>query len=363
MDYLLARGNSTRKLNTYKLLVPFLTLFAGVLLVSSEALAVPFWGAKTSSPADTPPAKLKPGEFVWAPGVAPDGPMVVVVSLTEQRAYVYRNGVQIGYSTASSGKPGHETPTGIFTILQKDADHHSSLYNDAAMPDQERLTWDGIALHAGGLPGYPSSHGCIHLPSTFAKSLFAESHLGMTVVIVDAKTAPADVVYPSALAPVDPVQGAKSIEPRLQASETARWQPEKSPDGPLSILMSAADKRVIVVRNGVEIGRAQIVVADPQKPLGTHAFIVKAGEGQGNSVLLEGAAAHNWMAVPMPGYGSAAGTDLSSVVGGRLRLPQDFARELYPLLVPGTTLLVTDAPVLEENSGSKLTVISSGNPD
>ena len=69
------------------------------------------------------------------------------------------------------------------------------------------------------------------------------------------------------------------------------------------------------------------------------------------------------MAVPMPGYGSAAGSDLSSVVGGRLRLPQDFAQELYPLLVPGTTLLVTDAPILEANSGSKLTVISSSNPN
>ncbi len=277
----LAPADSPRKFTVIKLLLPVLMLFVGVLLVPGQALAVPFWGAKTSSSADTPPARLKPGEFVWAPGAAPDGPMVVVVSLTEQRAYVYRNGVQIGYSTASSGKPGHETPTGIFTILQKDADHHSSLYNDAAMPDQERLTWDGIALHAGGLPGYPSSHGCVHLPSTFAKSLFAESHLGMTVVIVDAKTAPADVVHPAALAPVDPAQGADDIEPRLQAGETARWQPEKSPDGPLSILMSAADRRVIVVRNGVEIGRALLAVNDPQKPLGTHAFIVKAGAGAG----------------------------------------------------------------------------------
>ena len=91
---------------------------------AAPALAVPFWGAKESSPADTPPAALKPGEFVWAPDVAPDGPIVVVVSLDEQRAYVYRNGVAIGYTTVSTGKPGHETPTGIFTILQKDKDHH-----------------------------------------------------------------------------------------------------------------------------------------------------------------------------------------------------------------------------------------------
>jgi hypothetical protein len=80
-------------------------------------------------------------------------------------------------------------------------------------------------------------------------------------------------------------------------------------------------------------------------------------------VLVQGAAARDWMAVPMPGYGDTAGTDLTSVVGGRLRMPQDFARLLYPLLVPGTTMLVTDAPVLEENQGTKMTVMASGNPN
>ena len=331
-------------------------------VVSSQSLAVPFWGAKQSSPADTAPAALKPGEFVWDPGIAPDGPIVVVVSLAEQRGYVYRNGIEVGFTTVSTGKPGHQTPTGIFTILQKDRDHHSSKYNDAAMPYQERLTWDGVALHAGGLPGYPSSHGCVHLPSTFAEDLFGASHMGMTVVVVDNKTAPADVAHPASLAPVDPSTGADDVEARLQAGEASRWQPEKSLDGPVSILMSAADQRVIVLRNGIEIGRAQLVVVDPQKPFGTHAFIVKDGAGQATSVLLAGAAARNWMVVPMPGYRDAAGSDLSHLVGGRMRIPQDFARSLYPLLVPGTTLLVTDAPVLEENSGSKLTVMSSGNP-
>jgi hypothetical protein len=343
-----------RSLSLSLLLLPF---------VAGSASAVPFWGAKDSSPAGTAAAALKPGQFVWAPGVAPDGPIVVVVSLTEQRAYVYRNGIDVGYTTVSTGKPGHDTPTGIFTILQKDKNHHSSKYNDAAMPYQERLTWDGVALHAGGLPGYPSSHGCVHLPSKFAEDLFGASHMGMTVVVVNNKTAPVDVVHPAALAPVDASSGADDVEARLNAGEPYRWEPEKSPDGPVSILLSSADRRVIVIRNGVEIGRARIEVRDPGKPLGTHAFIVKAGEGHGTSVLLQGAAARDWMAVPMPGYGDTAGTDLTSVVGGRLRMPQDFARLLYPLLVPGTTMLVTDAPVLEENQGTKMTVMASGNPN
>ena len=342
----------------YRLLVAFMLLaFATV-----PAGAVPFWGAKESSPADTAPTFLKPGEFVWNPGVAPDGPIVVVVSLTEQRAYVYRNGVAIGYTTVSTGKPGHETPTGIFTILQKDKDHHSSKYNNAPMPYQERLTWDGVALHAGGLPGYPESHGCVHLPSKFAEDLFGASHMGMTVVVVDDKTAPVDVVHPAALAPVDASTGSADIQARLQTGEKWRWQPETSPDGPVSIMMSATDQRVIVIRNGLEIGRSRIAFSDPGKPVGTHAFIVKAGTGIGESVILKGAAARDWMAVPMPGYADSAGTDLSSVVGGRIHLPQDFAKELYPLLVPGTTLLVTDAPVLEENSGGQMTIMGAGIP-
>jgi hypothetical protein len=338
--------------------IAFLALFA-----AAAVFAVPFWGARDSSPAGTPPAALKPGEFVWAPDVAPDGPIVVIVSLTEQRAYAYRNGVEIGYTTVSTGKPGHETPTGIFTILQKDKDHRSSKYNDAPMPYQERLTWDGVALHAGGLPGYPESHGCVHLPSKFSEDLFSVTHLGMTVVIVDEKTAPADVVHPAALVPVSATSGEIEIQQRLAAGEKWRWEPEKSPDGPVSMMMSAADQRIIVLRNGVEIGRSRVFISDPGAALGTHAFIVKAGTGNGESAILAGAAARNWMEVPMPGYGSRTGNQLADVVGNRMRLPQDFAKLLYPLLVPGTTLLVTDEPMLEENTGKSMTVMGSGNPN
>jgi hypothetical protein len=340
-------------------------LLALMLLVVAAlpAGAVPFWGAPQSSPADTAPGALKPGEFVWNPGVAPDGPIVVVVSLDEQRGYVYRNGVEIGFTTVSTGKPGHETPTGIFTILQKDKNHHSSKYNNAPMPYQERLTWDGVALHAGGLPGYPESHGCVHLPSKFAEDLFGASHMGMTVVIVDAGTAPVDVVHPAALAPVDAASGEADIEARLQAGEKWRWEPEKSPVGPVSIVASVADQRMVVLRNGVEIGRARVVFKDTGRPVGTHAFIVKAGSGAGESAILKGAAARNWMAVAMPGYVDTAGTDLSSAVGGRMHLPQDFARRLYPLLEPGTTLVIMDAPVLAQNTGDRMTVMGAGIPN
>jgi hypothetical protein len=332
------------------------------LCLPTLALAMPFWGAQQSSAPQTPPKALKPGEFVWEPGIAPTGPVVVIVSLDDQLAFVYRNGVEIGYSTVSSGKSGHDTPTGVFTILQKDRDHHSSKYNNASMPYTQRLTWDGVALHAGGLPGYPSSHGCVHLPSVFAEQLFGVSPMGMTVVVVNAQTAPVDLVRPAAIAPVDHATGHEQIEPRLSEDEKFRWTPEKSPVGPVSLVMSAADERVIVLRNGVEIGRAKLRVTDPLKPLGAHAFIVAHGEGKGQSALVAGAPARNWIAVSMPGYAGATGTDLAEVVGGRVQMPQAFAQNVYPLLVPGTTLVVLDAPVLAQNTGFEMTVLANGAP-
>src|SRR5207249_11516793 len=115
---------------------------------------------------------LKPGEYVWEPERAPAGPLLIVASITEQVAYVYRNGIRIARSSVSTGRPGHPSPTGVFTILEMEVHHTSSIYQGAEMPYMERVTWGGIALHAGDLPGYPDSHGCVRLPLEFSKLLF-----------------------------------------------------------------------------------------------------------------------------------------------------------------------------------------------
>ena len=112
---------------------------------------------------------LKPGEYVWEPERAPEGPLLIVASITEQVAYVYRNGIRIARSSVSTGRPGHRTPTGVFTILEKEVHHTSSIYKDAEIPYMERVTWGGIAPHAGDLPGYPDSHGCVRLSLEFSK--------------------------------------------------------------------------------------------------------------------------------------------------------------------------------------------------
>jgi hypothetical protein len=316
--------------------------------------AVPFWGAKESRPPETAPADLKEGEFIWNPAAAELGPILVLVSLSEQRAYVYRNGVQIGVTTVSSGRSGYGTPTGVFVILQKDKDHRSSKYNSAPMPYTQRLTWDGVALHAGGLPGYPSSHGCVHLPSKFAEELFAVSPMGMTVVVVDEHNAPSEVAHPPAFSPVAPKSGQPVGMERLAEGQDFRIEPEKSKHGPVSVLVSAADQRVLVLRNGIEIGRAQVTIKDPASPLGTHTFVMRHEPE---------ATQPKWVAVAMPGHFDEAGRALSHEAATRVAMPEGFAYAVSLLLEPGDTLFVTDAPILSENTHQDFTVLSDGAPD
>jgi len=315
---------------------------------------VPFWGATASDAVDVEPAALELGHFVWLPEAAPSGPIVVVVSLDEQIAYAFRNGLRIGYAKVSTGKKGHETPTGVFTTLQKDKDHHSSIYNNAAMPYTQRLTWGGVALHAGGIPAYPSSHGCVHLPSEFARLLFDASPMGMTVVVSDEAAMPADVSHPAMLEPVDPTTGAALETPRLAAHETSRWQPDLAPEGPVALLLSGADRRVIVFRNGVEIGRARIDVRDPEKALGTHVFTVVGTQADGTP---------KWSAVGVPGHAGEDRMPLDPAQVERIALPAEFRAGVVPLLVPGTTMMVTDAAVLSSTTGVSMAIVSNGSPE
>lgn len=116
-------------------------LALALLVLSSSLPAVAIAQAPPITTSDGRIEKLKPGEYLWAPAIAPAGPVTVIVSLKTQKAYAYRNGVVIGVSTVSTGTRGYATPTGVFTVLQKDADHVSNLYKDAAMPFMQRLTW------------------------------------------------------------------------------------------------------------------------------------------------------------------------------------------------------------------------------
>jgi len=126
---------------------------------------------------------LKPGAYWWSDDMPASGETEVVISLEDQRAYVYRAGQLVGVSTISSGKPGKDTPPGIFPILEKKKMHRSRKYDDAPMPFMQRIDQYGIALHAGHNPGRPASHGCVRLPTAFAAKLFGMTQVGDRVVI------------------------------------------------------------------------------------------------------------------------------------------------------------------------------------
>jgi L,D-transpeptidase catalytic domain len=312
----------------------------------SSTLSLYAQGAKVSSPAELARVAeaLQPGEWVWAASVAPTGPILIYVDLSRQRATVYRNGVRIAVSTISSGKPGHETPTGVFTILQKDATHRSKKYNNAPMPFQERLTWDGVALHAGGLPGYPESHGCVHMPFTFSQQLFGITTLGATVVVEGDAANHITTTDASLLAPMD-AMGHKVTQPHLESQEF-RWEPDKSPSGPLTIIISKHDQRIVVLRNGVEIGRsvAQINDDDP----GSH--VITLTQGADGKV--------HWIYVGLPGHDDDKGRELDEATINRVRMPRGFLEAISPALVPGTTVLVTQSSV-GARTGERITILDS----
>src|SRR5262249_24887418 len=123
--------------------------------------------------------------------------------LAEQRVTIYSAKGKIMESPVSSGQTGLETPAGIYSIVQKEEDHHSNIYEDGSMPFMQRITWTGIALHGGVLPGYPASHGCVRMPEPFARRLFPLTEIGMRVVVVRNDIAPADITHPTLFIPAE----------------------------------------------------------------------------------------------------------------------------------------------------------------
>lgn len=314
----------------------FLATFGCALALSGAAFAqqVPLGGA---SPLETV-ALLKPGQFVWAPEVAPDGPMLIIVNLATQRATVFRNGVPIAATTVSTGRPGHETPTGIFTVLQKQVDHHSSTYDNAPMPYMERLTWKGVALHAGNLPGYPASHGCVRMPAGFARLLYGQTSLGMTVVIAD-REAPLLVAPTPELA----TAGDPEVAPSTDQFE---WTPQKSPTGPVSVVVSAADRRAVVLRNGVIIGSSPVSIDGPVT--GAWAYALRNRDAAGD----------HWSRVQLSS-GKAGNQPVSPTEFQRFHIPDEFRRDVRSILSPGATIIVTPDTLRNGAVAQPLTVIET----
>src|ERR1700716_3837648 len=148
-------------------------------------------------------------------------PIMAIVSLHNQRITVYDANGWILRAPVSSGQKGRETPAGIFSVIQKEAEHYSNLYDDAYMPHMQRITWSGIALHGGPLPGHAASHGCVRLPYDFAARLFDATRLGMRVIVAPGDVAPIEIVHPALLAP-KPGAAALAATRAAEADEATR---------------------------------------------------------------------------------------------------------------------------------------------
>src|SRR6266478_4117231 len=147
-------------------------------------------------------------------------PVMAIVSLHSQRITVYDANGWILRAPVSSGQKGRETPAGIFSVIQKEAEHYSNLYDDASMPHMQRITWSGIALHGGPLPGHPASHGCVRMPYGFAERLFDATKLGMRVIVAPTDGAPVEIAHPALFSP-KPGAGAVAAARAAEADEAA----------------------------------------------------------------------------------------------------------------------------------------------
>jgi hypothetical protein len=183
--------------------------------------------ALTVGTAARPPRPAPPTEAT-APRAAGE-PIMAIVSIKSQQVTFYDAEGWILRAPVSTGTTGRETPAGVFAVIEKEKDHHSTLYDDAWMPNMQRITWNGIALHGGPLPGYAASHGCVRMPYDFAEELFDKTWIGMRVIISPNDTAPVEFSHPALFVPnVEAIAAAPARAETLarEAEEAAKLADE-----------------------------------------------------------------------------------------------------------------------------------------
>jgi hypothetical protein len=298
-----------------------------------------------------PAVRQQPETRIETP--APAGPHLVIVSVRSQRLWLYANGKLVAQSPVSTGTASHPTPHGVFSIIQRNRHHRSTIYSGAPMPYMQRLTWSGIALHQGALPGYPASHGCIRLPERFASDLWRTTKLGARVIVAREDTEPFDIEHPLlfqpkppagpeitqdlrktietpagglvhtasnstvtsdapaeaaavlAEAPSSPSSAPADIPPHILDSfaQALEAKAKKAPpSGPVSVFISRKDRKLYVRQNFVPLFTAPVSIRNDNEPVGTHVFSALEKEGDAKSV--------RWMAVTLPGELSGPGRGL-----------------------------------------------------
>lgn len=314
----------------------------------------------------------------------PAGPLHVIVSIAKQRATLFSNGVRIAEAPISTGVANHPTPMGVFSVISKSRYHRSNIYSGAPMPYMQRITWSGIALHQGPLPGFPASHGCIRLPEAFAVKLWAISKIGTRVIVTrddvapvsienahlfvpkkpedksaDIAAEPAPVIAVATTAMVEPAAAADIIE-RPDASKP-RVEPQKR-KGPVEIFVSRKEAKLYVRQGFAPLFDAAVTIAEPHKPWGTHVFtVMKIEDGKAS-----------WTALTIPsGYvhrgdrrsrklsakeierRQSRAADLANAPTAaealeRFELPTEAVDRISELLAAGASLIVSDNALSDE---------------
>lgn len=289
---------------------------------------------------------LKPGEFTWHPERAPEGAVSIIVSIPDQLVHVYRNGVRIAVSTCSTGAKGHDTPTGVFTILEKDKHHHSSTYNNAPMPNMNRLTWSGVALHAGKLPGYPASHGCIRLPMAFSEKLFTVTHVGTPVIIAGSHSQPREVVHPGLVLADYAEHEFENVVAKSMKGKAKPWAAKVDDfKRATSLIVSRGDMTATILENGEIVAQGAAVIKDPDTPLGSHVFVLMDAHDGHKGLVWHGLGHHHEDGVNVP--------DAETAVIRRISADRKVIDAMSARMHPGMVLVTTDLPAHPDTRSNK----------
>jgi len=318
------------------------------------------------------------------------GPLQIIISIADQRVSLYDNGTLIARSSVSTGIPHHPTPLGVFSVIGKQRWHRSNIYSAAPMPYMQRITWSGIALHAGVVPGHPASHGCIRLTNSFASRLWHLTKRGTRVIIAHDNVQPVEIANPHLFrpkaasgapeAPAATVAGnsinaaAATHEPLMSNAESqdaANLQaPGSAPAAvapqkvvPISVFVSRKLSKLFVRRGFKPLFDVPVKIQNPEEPLGTHVFTAMEFQNEG--------AAIRWTVVSMPdelpimSEGSTREREApakqiteatlpvllpnkANTALDRIEIPQDAVDRISELLTPASSVIISDYGISHE---------------
>jgi hypothetical protein len=339
---------------------------------------------------------------------AAKGPLLLIISLADQRISLYDNGALIARSSVSTGVRDHPTPLGVFSVISKSRWHRSNIYSNAPMPYMQRITWSGIALHAGVLPGHPASHGCIRLTEEFAIRLWHLTKRGTRVIIAHDDIQPAEISNPRLFVPKPKValalqQPGTAAQPgpetitaaatdaplipsavrqengkenvkedikadvKVDAKEDAKLlaapfavaAPQKGAS--ISVFVSRKLSKLFVRQNSVPLFDAPVTIQNAAEPMGTHVFTAMEFKNDGAAirwtvVSVPEASARGQKLPPKPQKGHAKQTiktvlptpEKASDALDRIDIPKDAAERIAELLTPGSSLIISDYGISDE---------------